>query len=626
MGVARRVAWSLVLVIAALNLSARAKFQGYAEQGGQRHNNSGIFSITRSGAVQTNPYTQQSYPNATVTVWSAGTTTPATIYSDVSGTSKANPFTASGTGFWFFYGDASSYDLRFSGGGIATPFTISGVTALGTSEGGINPVTFGAVCDGVANDTAAFTAAWNAALATTSTKALISIPAGQCVITAALPPLLNSVSVDIAGQGENVSTLVWNPAAGTNPALITYQPAPATQLVFGVRVSGLSIKSSNTRTKTAIRLIATQASHFDHLLVQLLHTGDTAVDIQGWDTSSISDSFLEATYPVYVHLITVGSATGQGVFDHWNFHNVFLFSYDDTQPLVSFETGASCTNFSVTGSAAWVGGSDGFKFVSANFFSDNSFENVRWENGNNQTATPVLHGYMFDIEASGGGLYTSFANCRGGSTGAQGFKFRTLDFTSMRDIAFDGVWASAFKQIDIDNTNNHLSLTNVHMGDQNNAVRSLGTALRLLHAPSQRETFNGTGSGVWYPTAYYEKASSVGIDYENTTSFGQPVWKTIVDIAPTASASLPSPGTMFIAGNACTRITIVATQADLGGGTQEWGYFVTTFFSAILTSGSTNVAASDTAGKLSLIYGGAASTMTLKNNTAITLRVKVIID
>lgn len=138
MGVARRVLWAFILTSAvALNMSARSRFQGYVSQGGQRHQNSGIFAITRSGSTQTNPYSQQSYPNATVTVCQAGLdciadpTKRATIYSNVTGTVLANPFTATSTGYFSFFGDFTSCDLRFSGGGISTPFTWAGFTVGG---------------------------------------------------------------------------------------------------------------------------------------------------------------------------------------------------------------------------------------------------------------------------------------------------------------------------------------------------------------------------------------------------------------------------------------------------------------------------------------------------------------
>lgn len=99
---------------------ARAIIQGFAEQGG--------YSISTDGRTSTT-LAQRSFPGCTVNVYLAGTLTPATIFSDVGGTPKANPFVASSTdGYWFFWADDGSYDVKFSGGGITTPFSLFNFT------------------------------------------------------------------------------------------------------------------------------------------------------------------------------------------------------------------------------------------------------------------------------------------------------------------------------------------------------------------------------------------------------------------------------------------------------------------------------------------------------------------
>ena len=100
------------------------KVSGYVEQGGQTVTTSGLTSTTKI---------QRSYPGAAVTVYQTGTTTLATIYADTLGTLKANPFTADNDGYWFFYAGSGTYDVKFSGGGIATPFTRTGYKVLGSN-------------------------------------------------------------------------------------------------------------------------------------------------------------------------------------------------------------------------------------------------------------------------------------------------------------------------------------------------------------------------------------------------------------------------------------------------------------------------------------------------------------
>ncbi len=55
---------------------------------------------------------------------------PAAIYADNSLTPKANPFTTDSTGAGFFYAENSTVDLRFSGAGIASPFTVAAVSEI----------------------------------------------------------------------------------------------------------------------------------------------------------------------------------------------------------------------------------------------------------------------------------------------------------------------------------------------------------------------------------------------------------------------------------------------------------------------------------------------------------------
>lgn len=73
---------------------------------------------------------QQSFVGATITVYQTGTLTLATLYSDNLNppTAKANPFTASSTtGLWSFYAINGRYDVKFSGAGITSPFTLSDI-------------------------------------------------------------------------------------------------------------------------------------------------------------------------------------------------------------------------------------------------------------------------------------------------------------------------------------------------------------------------------------------------------------------------------------------------------------------------------------------------------------------
>lgn len=111
---------------------SQVKIGGYATKGGKK------VQVT-----STNSYTlQESYPNCTITIYNAGTLILSTIYSNSSGTPKSNPFTSDSNGYYFFYADNGVYDIKFSGTGITTPFTITDISisngAVGTVGGDLS--------------------------------------------------------------------------------------------------------------------------------------------------------------------------------------------------------------------------------------------------------------------------------------------------------------------------------------------------------------------------------------------------------------------------------------------------------------------------------------------------------
>lgn len=101
------------------------RLQGFTEQG-----NTTLLLTGAAGTIARK--VQGSFPGCTITVFNSGTVVLASIFSDdlASPTPKANPFTSSSDGTWFFYAADGNYDIRFSGGGIAAPFTIGDVQAF----------------------------------------------------------------------------------------------------------------------------------------------------------------------------------------------------------------------------------------------------------------------------------------------------------------------------------------------------------------------------------------------------------------------------------------------------------------------------------------------------------------
>ena len=103
---------------------ARERTFGWCEQGGQTI----VAPAVVNGPILNRSF-QQSYPQCVVTVYYTGTTRLAALFSDDNNTVLGNPFTANANGYWFFYVDAGRYDVKFSQGGISTPFTLGDIAA-----------------------------------------------------------------------------------------------------------------------------------------------------------------------------------------------------------------------------------------------------------------------------------------------------------------------------------------------------------------------------------------------------------------------------------------------------------------------------------------------------------------
>jgi hypothetical protein len=115
--------------------------EGYVERGER---------IT-TGQVKSNEYVQRSYPYANVTVYLANTATLADLYGDSTGAvPKSNPFQASSTGYYWFYGTDGDYDIKFTGVGILLPWIRKGVQNTRVlAAGGVQSI-YGRIGDVVA--------------------------------------------------------------------------------------------------------------------------------------------------------------------------------------------------------------------------------------------------------------------------------------------------------------------------------------------------------------------------------------------------------------------------------------------------------------------------------------------
>lgn len=119
-----RLILSTTLTLWASTALALGRYNGIAQRG------SGTAVRNISG---TTVKVTKAYPGATITVYTAGTVTLATLASDAGGTSKSNPFTAASDASYFFYANAGCYDIKTVGTDGDT-FTVSSECVSDTTD------------------------------------------------------------------------------------------------------------------------------------------------------------------------------------------------------------------------------------------------------------------------------------------------------------------------------------------------------------------------------------------------------------------------------------------------------------------------------------------------------------
>jgi hypothetical protein len=238
----RRLLLILLLLLPSMAWG-RAKLQGYAQQGNT--------TLTITGAAGTiSTKVQGSFPSCTVTVYLASDgTTLATLYSDNIGTAKANPFTSSTDGSWFFYADDGRYNVKFSGTGITTPFTLGDFNLFDNTAG-----TTGQILRGVTGSAAVW-----------STSAYPSTTAQGDLLYASAANTVAGLTVGTVGQilRSNGTIPAWTTAAyptTTTANQLLYSSsanvvAGLTSAASGVLVtSAASVPSIATDIPTAVTI------------------------------------------------------------------------------------------------------------------------------------------------------------------------------------------------------------------------------------------------------------------------------------------------------------------------------------------------------------------------------------
>lgn len=252
----------IVFLFFVIPVRAMERASGFCENGAQ--------TVSTLSAVSTTQV-QRSYPGCTITVYQTGTLTLAPIFSDNHGTVLGNPFTASNTGLWYFYG-FGRVDIRLSNAGITVPYVLGDVKLqdiLYVSD-------FGAMCDGLTDDTSAIQAAINTAASGPTT---LYIPQGTCLVsTLSLPN-----NTHIAGQGAGLSIIRQKTAAGIHNGQILNSTSTANIILEQFTLDGNASGQTNTNIQ-GLNIIGVSGV----LINKMDFTGIVAAPIFGRDWTNLT--------------------------------------------------------------------------------------------------------------------------------------------------------------------------------------------------------------------------------------------------------------------------------------------------------------------------------------------------
>jgi hypothetical protein len=294
----------------------------------------------------------------------------------------------------------------------------------------INVLDYGAVGNGVANDTAAIQAAINSSAGFLA----VYFPAGTYKITSQIT--ISNDRVMLYGDG-SASRILFNPTA--NAVCFLFDKGSTSSVQNTIR--DLTFYSTDTTyTKTAIKLV-----DVSQCLVENVHTvfphwfgsGSTFLHILGRDTSAVRGLNVFADKPIRVSPIPAPHvALGIGI-DHFHFSDCYLGNVTSANPLVTFDDGVIVSNVTFDGYQAWVGGSHGLYWnapAATGVASLNlSINNVRWEQA-------ISGGYVAYVAPGPGIVDVSFTNCYSSdhAVSAKGYYLRNTAQFAFRSVFYTG--------------------------------------------------------------------------------------------------------------------------------------------------------------------------------------------
>lgn len=331
---------------------------------------------------------------------------------------------------------------------------------------------FGATGNGTTDDTAAIQRAidfW------TGGYGAVYFPDGSYKVTSVLT--VSQGRVTLFGNGRESAYFVFAPTG--NGTCLKFSAGAS--VLYHPSVRGLGFYSSDTTyTKTAIEFSDCSGATYEDITIGVggvqwaggsavapdTQAGSIGIRFRGREQFQQSNVYINADRPIVISANPNNAIS----LDHSNFDNLTMINTSGAQaPLVEVDTGLNLTHVSFGGYQAWVGGSNGLKWVDTTSVGVSialKLSNVRWEQQQGSG------GYLARIEHNTGLQQFTADNCYVSAGGScKGIKLRKATA-----FAIDAFYGGASTALDADSTNDNGRL-NLFCNDAGASV-SLG-ATRL---------------------------------------------------------------------------------------------------------------------------------------------------
>lgn len=451
------------------------------------------------------------------------------------------------------------------------------------------------------------------------------LPGGLYLITAGLPPITAS-KLSIHGDGSDVSRI--NVSGQGFTVLQIGGNVPTAVTISNVTIQGIGIfrLGGTNIVTTLMKIIGSQFGVFRDITLydNTQVGGGVGLEYRGHENNTFENLVIQNVNPI---LLGNPSGTNGDGCDHTTFNGLELTSSTDTQPLIALlinsgpyvSTGLS--NLQFIGNQVWLGGSHGFYWndtgaghglsIGGNLL----FENIRREQTSSSSSGETI--YIRTGGSSGGGSNDAITNvvvrnCTFGlpSSAQGGMYFEGANFVTLENV-FSSIGPGVGISMLARTGNTQIQLITINCS-LDPAASNLTNLERVF------------GSDDIIVGATQNPATCI---YQYTDANNQNLrGMRIYEARKWLGSRSVSNGSNFIIPSSSSGTGIATIGASVGSGNIEGGVIICSGSATQLVSGTTNVVAAVTAGKLSISWNAGANSYVVTNNLGSTRTIIVSVE